>query len=342
MRLPLALTLLTTGIVWAGEFVPQKPSALLDRQTLAASYSGFRHGQYPDRGQGAKNPSPQEIVEDLRLLSRTAGIHLIRLYDCRENSRTVLELIRKEKLPLKVMLGAWLNAEISPHETCDWIKIPVPKEVLAKNRKGNEEEVQRAIALAREFPDVVAAVNIGNETLVDWNDHRLSVERLAGFLRQAREALDQPVTTAENYAAWVRYAKELASVVDFAGVHTYPIWEKKSLDQAMAFTLENLQAVQQALPGVPLAIAEAGWASTASEFPAEANEKNQARYFRELLGWAGKNHVTVFWFEAFDEDWKGDPNNPQGAEKHWGLYDLDRQPKLVAREALPGLANTKK
>ena len=131
-------------------------------------------------------------------------------------------------------------------------------------------------------------------------------------------------------------------MVDFAGVHTYPIWEKKSLDQAMAFTLENLQAVQQALPGVPLAIAEAGWASTASEFPAEANEKNQARYFRELLGWAGKNHVTVFWFEAFDEDWKGDPNNAQGAEKHWGLYDLDRQPKLVAREALPGLANTKK
>lgn len=338
----LCLVALVAGTAMAGDFRPQKPADLIDQQTLAISYSGFRRGQYPDRGQGAKNPSREEILEDLRLLSQSAGIHLIRLYDCRENSRTVLELIRQEKLSLKVMLGAWLNAEISPHETCDWIKVPTPKEVLAKNRKGNEEEVQRAIALAREFPDVVAAVNIGNETLVDWNDHRLSVERLAGFLRQAREALDQPVTTAENYAAWVRYAKELAGVIDFAGVHTYPIWEKKTLSQSMAFTLENLTAVQQALPGIPIAIAEAGWATTASEFPEEANEKNQVRYFRDLLAWAKKNYVTVFWFEAFDEDWKGDPNNPKGAEKHWGLYDLDRKPKLAAREVLPDLTKTEK
>lgn len=342
MRWPLPLVALVAGTALAGEFVPQKPSDLLDPQPLALCYSGFRRGQYPDRGQGAKNPSRQEILEDLQLLSQSAGFRLIRLYDCRENSRAVLELIRDKKLPLKVMLGAWLNAEISPHETCDWIKIPVPKEVLAANRKGNEEEVKRAIALAREFPDVVAAVNIGNETLVDWNDHRLPVERLAGFLRQAREALPQPVTTAENYAAWVRYAKELAGVVDFAGVHTYPVWEKKTLAESMAFTLENLTAVQKALPGVPLAIAEAGWATTASEFPGEANEKNQARYFRDLLTWATKNHVTVFWFEAFDEDWKGDPNNPQGAEKHWGLYDLDRKPKLAAREVLPDLIPRKK
>lgn len=331
------MALLTAGTALAADFLPQKPSALLDQQTLAICYSGFRRGQYPDRGQGAKNPSRQEILEDLRLLSQSAGIHLLRLYDSRENSRTVLELIRAEKLPLKVMLGAWLNAEISPHETCEWIKVPLPEATLAANRKGNEQEVKRAIQLAREFPEVVAAVNIGNETLVDWNDHRLPVKRLAGFLRTAREALDQPVTTAENYAAWVRYAKELAGVVDFAGVHTYPVWEKKTLAQAMAFTLENLTAVQQALPGVPLAIAEAGWATTASEFPQEANEKNQARYFQDLLDWARKNHVTVFWFEAFDEDWKGDPANPAGAEKHWGLYDLDRKPKQAAREILPVL-----
>ena len=126
-------------------------------------------------------------------------------------------------------------------------------------------------------------------------------------------------------------------MVDFAGVHTYPVWEKKTLAQAMAFTVQNLAAVQQALPGIPLAIAEAGWATVASEFPQEANEKNQAHYFQDLLEWARKNNVSVFWFEAFDEGWKGDPANPDGAEKHWGLYDLDRKPKQAAREILPGL-----
>jgi hypothetical protein len=41
--------------------------------------------------------------------------------------------------------------------------------------------------------------------------------------------------------------------------------------------------------------------------------------------------VTVFFFEAFDEPWKGDPDSPLGAEKHWGLFNVDRTPKQVLR-----------
>ena len=44
-----------------------------------------------------------------------------------------------------------------------------------------------------------------------------------------------------------------------------------------------------------------------------------------------KMNITTFFFEAFDEDWKGDPGNPQGAEKHWGLYTANRKPKLVMK-----------
>lgn len=39
--------------------------------------------------------------------------------------------------------------------------------------------------------------------------------------------------------------------------------------------------------------------------------------------------MTTFLFAAFDEDWKGDPTDPHGAEKHWGLFTIDRKPKLV-------------
>lgn len=335
MRLVLCFMVASACAAVAADFAPQKSSALLEGQHLAVCYSGFRHGQHPDRGEGANNPSRDQILEDLKLLAQSGGFRLLRLYDSRENSRTVLELIRSEKLPLKVMLGAWLNAEVSSYGSCGWVGAPEPEERLAANRAANEQEVKNTIALAREFPDVVAAVNIGNETLVDWNDHRVPVERLAGFLKEAREALEQPVTTAENYAAWARHGKELAAVVDFAGVHTYPVWEKKTLAEAMDFTRENLSAVQQAVPGLPLAIAEAGWATEASEFPQEASEDNQRTYFRDLTGWARSNNVTVFWFEAFDEDWKGDAANLAGAEKHWGLYDIDRQPKKAARESLP-------
>ena len=330
----LALIAAGCGDVSAG-FAPQTSAALIDGQVFAVCYSGFRRGQHPDRGEGPKNPSADEILEDLKILSEQCGFRLLRLYDSKENSRSVLELIRENKLPLKVMLGAWLDAEVSTHETCAWVGEPMPEERLAANRLANDEEVRRTIGLARDFPDVVTAVNIGNETLVDWNDHRVPVERLKELLQQAREALDQPVTTAENYAAWARYGDELADAVDFAGVHTYPVWEGKTLPEAMEFTAANLAEVQKAMPRTPIAIAEAGWATTATEFPQQAGEAQQTSYLRELLDWAKANNVTVFWFEAFDEDWKGDPSNPDGAEKHWGLFNLDRQPKEAARKMWP-------
>jgi len=47
------------------------------------------------------------------------------------------------------------------------------------------------------------------------------------------------------------------------------------------------------------------------------------------MEWSKQNNSTTFIFEAFDEDWKGDPGNPLGAEKHWGLYTVDREPKLT-------------
>ena len=86
------------------------------------------------------------------------------------------------------------------------------------------------------------------------------------------------------------------------------------------------------MPDKPIAILEAGWPSIASEFGDRANEASQARYYRELGSWAKKTNTTVFFFEAFDESWKGDPNDPLGAEKHWGLFNEDRTPKLALRQ----------
>ena len=124
----------------------------------------------------------------------------------------------------------------------------------------------------------------------------------------------------------------MAAELDFLGVHTYPAWEEKTIDEAMPYTIENIDRVRAALPDKPIAILEAGWASVAIEFGDRANEADQARYFRELRQWAGMTNTTVFFFEAFDEPWKGDPNNPLGAEKHWGLFNVDRTPKQAIGE----------
>jgi exo-beta-1,3-glucanase (GH17 family) len=44
-----------------------------------------------------------------------------------------------------------------------------------------------------------------------------------------------------------------------------------------------------------------------------------------------KQNITTFFFEAVEEDWKGDPNNPAGSGKHRGVCDINRKPKKVMK-----------
>jgi exo-beta-1,3-glucanase (GH17 family) len=312
------------------EGLREPPQNLLAGEVMAIAYSGFREGQHPDRGDGAVNPSAAEILEDLQILV-SHDFNLIRMYDSGENTRETLEIIRRHDLPIKVLPGIWLDAEFSNHEGCPWLDEPIPEETLAANAIENAAEVKRGIELAKEFDDIVVAVNVGNEALVDWNDHMVPLEQVIAYVRQVKGAIEQPVTVADNYVWWMREGAPLAAEVDFLGVHTYPAWEGKTIDEALSFTLENIEGVQEALPDKPIAVLEAGWATVASEFGERANEANQARYFDELQEWASATNTTVFFFEAFDEPWKGDPDNPLGAEKHWGLFNVDRMPKEVMR-----------
>ena len=312
----------------AVESYQQEQSDLLAGEVMAISYSGFREGQHPDRGDGAVNPSNAEILEDLEILV-AHDFKLIRLYDSGENSLATLELIREHDLPIKVLLGMWLEAEFSNHEGCAWLDEPIPESELVENTVRNIAEVMRGIDLARQFDDIVVAVNVGNEALVDWNDHMVPLENVIAYVRQVKAAIEQSVTVADNYAWWIRDGAPLAAEVDFIGVHTYAAWEDKSIDEALAYTIENVEDVHAALPDKPIAILEAGWATVAIEFGDRASEANQERYYHELQDWATRINVTVFFFEAFDEPWKGDPAVPMGAEKHWGIFNVGRTPKQV-------------
>ena len=201
---------------------------LLAGEVMGIAYSGFRQGQYPDRGDGAVNPDSAEINEDLDILLRH-GFRLLRLYDSGENSEVVLKLIRERQLPIKVLLGMWTKAEVSNHEGCPWCEEPITPETLAENARMNDAEVARGIKLANEYTDIVVAVNVGNEALVDWNDHMLTLDSAIEYVRRVKAAIVQPVTVADNYLWWVKDGSALAAEVDFIGVHSYPLWEHKTI-----------------------------------------------------------------------------------------------------------------
>jgi len=297
----------------------------------AVCYSGFRTGQHPDRGEGAINPSAEETLEDLNLLKEHLGTTLIRLYDCGENSQLVLETIRDHNLDVKVLLGVWLKAELSAHETCVWLTAPIPDSVLQYNKSVNLKEISRGIELANEYSDIIAGVNVGNEALVEWNDHKVHTDTMISYVKRVQENIAQPVTVADNYLWWAENGSKLAEVVDFVSVHIYPVWEGKSIEEAMSYTKENFQLVKDSLPKSNIVITEAGWASIASEFGDRASEEHQMRYYQEIMEWSKENNITTFFFEAFDEDWKGNPDNMMGAEKHWGLFNVNRTPKEVIK-----------
>lgn len=301
----------------------------------AICYSGYREGQNPHE---RKFPSYEEIREDLLILA--SNWQYLRLYDCSPHAETVLNVIRNEALRFKVMLGLDMAAEMSnPH--CPW-GADFSDDVLDANRRANAEEVQRLIELASTFDDIVFSVSVGNEASVEWTDHMVPVEALIGYVREVKKAIEQPVTFCENYVPWTYKLEPLAEQLDFIAVHTYPAWEYRSIHDALDFTRQNYQSVVDHYPGKPVVITEAGWTTAANGRgidPHNASEELQASYYEQLLEWTTAEKILTFVFEAFDEPWKGSPD-PLEPEKHWGLFDVNRRPKLVMRDLYAELLRT--
>jgi len=290
----------------------------------AICYSGYRDGQSPPSG---VFPTYAEIREDLLILAR--HWRYLRIYDCTPHAETVLKVIRDEGLPLQVMLGLGLGAEVSNHN-CPWGGI-YSDEQLAANRASNDAELERMIGFSNAYPREVLALSIGNEASVDWNDHMVPVERLIEMAKLLRDKTKHPITFCENYVPWRDKLRPLVEYLDLISIHTYPVWEYKSLDEALAYTQENYYSVKGRFPDMPVVITEAGWTTRSNGRgiePWNASEDLQAVYYQRLIEWANDEQILTFVFEAFDEPWKGSPD-PHEPEKHWGLFTLQRQPKKV-------------
>jgi len=290
----------------------------------AICYSGFRDGQSPDAG---VFPSTAEITSDLELLQ--AHWDALRLYACDTHTDRVLTVIAEQGFAFKVMLGAYISAEVS-NPNCPWGG-EYPADELEANKRKNQREIERAIFLANQYPEIVDVVSAGNEATVDWTDHLVSPESVTQYVASLQQHITQPVTFCENYVPWLGKLDALAEQVDLISIHTYPVWEYKTIDEALAYTKENYAAVCQHHPHKQVIITEAGWATASNGRgipPENVGEFYQKRYLEELQKWAADEGILVYVFEAFDENWKGS-DHPLEPEKHWGLYRANRQPKLA-------------
>ncbi|SMO43855.1 Exo-beta-1,3-glucanase, GH17 family [Saccharicrinis carchari] len=297
----------------------------------AICYSGFRHGQAP----GEVYPSYEEIKEDLFILH--GHWKYLRLYDCDEQTDLVLEVIKTEGLDFKVMLGAYIGAEMN-NFGCPWGGTYSSDE-LALNKEKNIRQVKKLIKIANEHPDIIFSLSVGNEATVHWTDHYVPVNSVIDYVRMVKKETNQPLTFCENYVPWHDKLVKLAEEVDFISIHTYPVWEYKNIHEALDYTKENYYGVAEKYPHKPVVITEAGWATNSNGRgidPGNVNEKSQQIYYNDLVNWSDKEGILTFVFEAFDEPWKGseDANEP---EKHWGLFTVDRKPKRVMKDLVQKL-----
>ena len=300
--------------------------ALNIKSVKAICYSVFREGQSPETG---VYPSYNEIKEDLLILHK--HWQYLRLYDCDKQSEIVLEVIKKEKLNFKVMLGAYIVAEANNYG-CPWGGV-YSEEQLAENKQINIKRINKLIKLANQYPEIIFSLSAGNEACVDWTDHYVPVKSVINYVKMLKKRAKQPVTFCENYLPWGDKLKELVPVVDFISIHTYPVWEYKNLHEALEYTKDNYYAIANKYPDKPVVITEAGWATNSNGrgiCPSNVSEEHQLIYYNDLMGWSQEEAILTFVFEAFDEPWKGS-NEPLEPEKHWGLFTVDRKPKLVMK-----------
>ena len=280
---------------------------------MAIAYSGYREGQHPDKD---LFPSQSEILEDLLIIEKNWKI--IRTYGSDQHASDILEVISREKLNIKVMLGIWLFKE--PERVND-----------------NRIQINNGIEFANKYEDIVIAVNVGNESQVHWSDHKVPNEKMFEYIKEVKSKVNVPVTTADTWDYWadLENSSNIIEVVDFIAAHIYPLWGKVDIDRAMEVTIENYDSLKSVIPNKKIIIAEAGWATYTegdSHVPKAGNELSQKRYFIDLTKWSKDNNITIFWFEAFDEPWKG-----SGTEGHWGLFSESRKAKLAMRELYPNL-----
>jgi exo-beta-1,3-glucanase (GH17 family) len=276
---------------------------------VAICYGPHRDGQRP----GGPSPSAAEIREDLHLM--VPHWNLLRTYGSSGFAETLLAAIRDDGLDMKVMLGVWID----------------PKESTA-----NRREIDAAIRLADAYPEIVLAVSVGNETQIDWSAHRCPLTAMIDHVRRVRAGVSVPVTVADDFNFWNKpESRTLAAEIDFITVHAHPMWNGQQLDDALPWLNKQVLAVEAMHPERTIVLGETGWATSVHDQGEQAElikgqpgESEQKRFYDAARAWAAARGLTVFFFEAFDENWKGGPH-PAEVEKHWGLFRADRSAKAA-------------
>jgi len=196
---------------------------------LAISYGGYRENTRDIQ------PSIDEIKEDMKILS-AMGIKILRTYNVQlQQAPNILKAIKQLKtedanFEMYVMLGAWIDCENA------WTELAPSHDVESEQNVG---EIDRAVALAKEYPDIVKIIAVGNEAMIRWATsyyvQPAVILKWVNHLQELKKAGKLPadlwITCSDDFASWgggdpsyrTPDLEELIKSVDYVSMHTYPM-----------------------------------------------------------------------------------------------------------------------
>ena len=195
---------------------------------LAISYGGYRSNTRDIQ------PTIAELKEDLLILS-AMGIKLLRTYNLQlAHAPNILKAIHELKqedstFEMYVMLGTWIDCENA------WTASPNHD---SEDIQANTIEINKAIELVNQYPEIVKILAVGNEAMVHWASSYFVqpkvilkwVNHLQDLKEKGKLPKDLWITSSDNFASWgggdkVYHNKDLEQLikaVDYISMHTYP------------------------------------------------------------------------------------------------------------------------
>lgn len=195
---------------------------------LAMSYGGYRHVDHDIE------PTIEELKEDMRLLS-AMGVKIIRTYKVHlPHASNVLKAIAELKkedpdFEMYLMLGAWIDCKNA------WTDEEPDHNVESE---ANAPQIDEAVRLANQHPDIVKIVAVGNEAMVRWATSYYVqpsiilkwVNHLQGLKKEGKLPEDLWITSSDDFSSWgggdssyhTEDLEKLVHAVDYISMHTYP------------------------------------------------------------------------------------------------------------------------
>lgn len=198
-------------------------------------YQAFSYGGYRENTRDSQ-PTVADLKEDMKILA-AMDIKVLRTYNTQqyahaENLLKAIRSLKKEdpEFEMYVMLGAWIDAKNA------WTDQPVIHN--EESIENNTAEIDAAVRLANEYPDIVKVIAVGNEAMVHWATSYFVtpdiilkwVNYLQGLKKNGSLIEDVWITSSDNFASWgggdASYHNDdltsLFKAVDYVSVHTYP------------------------------------------------------------------------------------------------------------------------